>query len=191
MVGTAGKLAASFLSASVIAASIASAAPAERFEVVGGCRGGVPNGAYELRMPDGQLRVAGAFAQGRKTGTFVFWTSRGARIAVVPYDDDAKTGTIARWYTTTTGGESGRRLEAPYTDNALNGIERSWHANGVLRSELRYEHGTLLSAQAWDRSGTLLPEAHARRLAAQDAAADERVLADLEAIVQDHLPRCE
>ena len=189
--GTTGKLARSFLLASIVATRIASAAPAERFEVVGGCRGGAANGAYELRMPDGQLRVAGAFAQGRKTGTFVFWTSRGARIAVVPYDEDAKTGTIARWYTTTTGGELGRRLEAPYADNALHGIERSWHANGVLRSELRYEHGTLLSAQAWDRRGAPLPEAQARRQAAQDAAADERILAELEAIVQGHLPRCE
>jgi hypothetical protein len=166
------------------------AAATQRFEVVGACRDGVPNGAYELRMADGRLRVAGAFAHGRKTGTFVFWTATGGRIAVVPYEDDLKTGTVARWYTKASGGELGRRLEAPFSENVLHGIERSWHSNGVGHSEVRYEHGTLISAKAWDRRGAPLPEAEARRMAAQDAAADERFLAELDATVRDHPPRC-
>ena len=32
----------------------------------------VPNGAYELYQADGRLRAVGAFAQGRRTGTFIF-----------------------------------------------------------------------------------------------------------------------
>ena len=142
-------------------------------------------------MPDGRLRVAGAFAQGKKTGTFVFWTAGGARIAVVPYDDDSRTGTVARWYTKRSGHELGRRLEAPFRDNVLHGIERSWHANGAERSEMHYEHGALVSARAWNESGWPLPEPQAQRLAKQDAAVDERFLAELDALVREHLPRCE
>ena len=189
MVGQAVALIRVALAAVVMIA--ATAAGAERFVVVGACRGGVPNGAYELRMPDGRLRVSGAFASGRKTGTFIFWTAAGARIAVVPYDEDAKSGTVARWYTTSSGRESGRKLEAPFSENVLHGIERSWHPNGVLRSESRYERGALAATQAWDRSGVPLPEPQARRLAAQDATADERFLSELDATVRDHPPRCE
>lgn len=194
MVGAAAPLARSSLGAVVFAATtaaLASGASGERFSVVGACRDGVPNGGYELRMPDGRLRVAGAFALGRKTGTFIFWTANGARIAVVPYDDDRKSGTVARWYTTSSGKESGRSLEAPFTDDVLHGIERSWHANGALRSESRYEHGTLVSVEAWDRRGVPLSGPEARRLAAQDAAAGERFLSELDATVRGHPPRCE
>ncbi|HXX82772.1 MAG TPA: hypothetical protein VEN29_02190 [Casimicrobiaceae bacterium] len=192
MVGAARTLARRTLAgAAVFAATIGLATAAERLSVVGACRDGVPNGAYELRMPDGRLRVAGAFALGRKTGTFIFWTASGARSVVVPYDDDRKSGTVARWYTTASGRESGRRLEAPFNDNVLHGVERSWHANGVPRTESRYEHGALVATQAWDRRGTPLPEAEARRQAAQDAAAEERFLSELEATIQGNLPRCD
>ena len=200
MVGAAGKLrpVPGGFPLAVIAATVAAAASsggavaaAERLQVVGACRDGVPNGAYELRMPDGRLRAAGAFALGRKTGTFIFWAASGGRVAVVPYDEDLKTGTVARWYTNTSGGESGRRLEAPYSENLLHGIERSWYSNGVERSERRYEHGILVSASAWDQRGQPLPEAQAMRLAAQDQTADERFLAELDATIQGHRPRCE
>src|SRR5437867_7796495 len=191
MVGAAGKLAGRVLTALLLAATTIPASGAGRLVAVGTCREGAPNGAYELRMPDGRLRVAGAFAQGKKTGTFVFWTAGGARIAVVPYDDDSRTGTVARWYTKRSGHELGRRLEAPFRDNVLHGIERSWHANGAARSEMHYEHGALVSARAWNESGSPVPEPQAQRLAKQDAAVDERFLAELDALVREHLPRCE
>jgi len=185
MVGTAGALA-----AGLMFAALAASAGAETFSVVGACRAGLPNGAYEVRMPDGRLRVVGAFAQGRKTGTFIFWTASGARSAVIPYDDDAKTGTVALWYTAA-GRELARKLEAPYSDNQLHGIVRSFHSNGALRAEIRYEHGTMVVAQAWDQRGTRVPDAQARRLAARDAEANERVYAGLEAVIRDHPPHCE
>lgn len=164
---------------------------AESFSAVGQCRDGVPNGAYELYSLDGRLRVVGAFAQGRKTGTFIFWTSGGARIAVIPYDADAKTGTLARWYIATDGrSEAGHRLEAPHADDRLHGIKRTWYRNGAPRSELRYEHGVLIEARAWSQTSTPLPDADARALAARDAETDRRFYATLEATVRDHPPRC-
>jgi hypothetical protein len=189
VVGTARQVAAL---AAVITATLGTTAArgAESFSVVGACRAGVPNGGYELRMADGRLRVVGAFAQGRKTGTFIFWTARGARSAVIPYDDDAKTGTVALWYTAA-GRELARKLEAPYSDNRLHGIVRSFHSNGALRAEFRYEHGTMVLAQAWDQRGARLPDAQAQRLAVSEAEAAERVYAGFEAIVREHPPHCE
>ena len=167
-------------------------ASAEAFDVVGQCRYGVPNGAYELRMPDGALRVAGAFSQGRMTGTFIFWSAGGARLAVLPLDNDARSGTVALWYTAPDGrSETGQKLEAPYVDDRPQGVKRSWYANGARRAEVRYEQGAVLEARGWTPEGTALAEEDARALAARDAETDEQTYASLRAVVRDHLPVCE
>ena len=167
-------------------------ARSEDYAVVGQCRAGVPNGEYELWDFHGRLRVAGAFSQGRKTGTFIFWTAAGARIAVIPYDADARSGTVALWYTAPDGQvEAGRKLEAPYVDDRLHGVVRSWHPNGAARAEYRYERGELIEARAWSDAGAALPEADARGLALRDADADRQVLEALLGVVREHLPRCE
>lgn len=192
MVGAARQAIALVGLGSLIAATlVASAASgAESLRVVGACRGGAPNGAYELRGLDGHLRAVGAFASGRKTGTFVFWTASGARSAVIPYDNDARTGTVALWYTGTRR-ELGRKLEAPYLENVLHGVLRSYHPNGVLRTECRYEHGELVSAQAWDTRGSVLTGEQARKLATRDVEANNHSLAQFDATIRANLPRCE
>src|ERR1700687_5890468 len=107
---------------------------AQTLDVVGACRSGIPNGAYELRMQDGRLRVVGAFAHGRKTGTFIFWNASGARVAVIPTKDDKKPGPVAFWYPGPGARrERQRKLEAPYEENRLHGIKRSWNPRGGRR----------------------------------------------------------
>jgi hypothetical protein len=163
----------------------------EDYRALGACRAGVPNGGYELRDADGALRVAGAFAQGHLTGTFIFWTAGGARLAVLPFDDDAKNGTVALWYAVPNAAvESGRRLEAPYVDDLPHGIQRSWHANGRPRAEYRYEQGVLADARAWTEAGEPLSDAAARGQAATDAAANAQIYAALLALIHDHGPPC-
>lgn len=161
------------------------------YVIEGGCRNGQPNGAYALRMADGRLRVVGAFAKGRRTGTFLFWAANGVRVAVIPYDDAVKSGTVATWYAEDTSrGESRRKLEAPYVSDVLHGVTRSWHANGRLRGEYQYEHGELVAANAWTESGARLPEAEARRMAGIDRAIAEKYYADLEQVVAANPPPC-
>ena len=165
---------------------------AQPYVVVGQCRSGVANGGYELRTADGRLRIVGAFAQGHMTGTFIFWSAAGARVAVMPFDNDAKNGTVALRYTPLDGRvETGRKLEAPYVDDQPHGIVRSWHPNGMPRAEYRYEHGVLSDARAWSDSGTALPGTEAERLAARDAANNDQFYASLLAVVRENLPRCE
>jgi antitoxin component YwqK of YwqJK toxin-antitoxin module len=156
------------------------------------CRDGAPNGAYELRMPDGRLRILGAFAKGRRTGTFLFWASSGARIAVVPYDDDAKVGTVAVWYSPSAPqAEPRRKLEAAFAAGVRHGITRSWHADGRRRTEYLYERGNLVAANAWSASGASLAESEARRTAEQDAVADADFLSGLERTIAENGPRCD
>lgn len=167
-------------------------AVAQTFDVVGSCRDGAPNGAYELRTQGGRLRVAGAFAHGRKTGTFIFWSSSGARVAVIPYQDDAKAGTVALWYIAPGASrELQRKLEAPYVADNLNGIKRSWNPRGGRRAEFRYENGVLTDARAWGEDGTPRPRLDAKAQAAADDLTDARFYEALEALVRDHMPRCD
>ena len=177
-----------------VAAAMAHAplAAAETFVVSGGCREGAPNGLYELRMPDGRLRIVGAFAKGRRTGTFIFWAANGARIALIPYDDEIKVGTVAVWYDPAVAkADPPRKSETTYVAGVLHGTKRSWHPNGNPRTELRYEHGELVEARVWSESGAPLSEAQALALAERDVADDERLYATLEATIADNAPRCE
>jgi antitoxin component YwqK of YwqJK toxin-antitoxin module len=189
MVGAARALAT--LAVACTTALPSGAAPGEASMLVRvACRDGAPNGAYELRSQDGRLRAVGAFAQGHKTGTFIFWTAGGARSAVIPYERDARTGTVALWYTAG-GRETAKRLEAPFRDDVVNGALRSFHPNGAQRVEARYEQGALTAVSAWDARGKPLAEGVARQMATRDLEANGRLLAGFEGQIQHNLPHCE
>ena len=158
----------------------------------GSCRDGAPHGAYELRSPDGRLRIGGAFNRGKRTSSFIFWTRAGVRIAHIPYDEDLKSGTLSLWYADARPGrDPQQKLEAGYAAGQLNGDKRSWYGDGRPRAFYRYENGALVEAQAWTGTGTPLPPAAVRAMALRDLANDERYYASLDAIVRDHLPACE
>ena len=191
MVGAARVGSLATLAAACVAAMPAAAAyGAEPLLARVACRDGVPNGAYELRGQDGRLRAVGAFAQGHKTGTFIFWTANGARSAVIPYERDSRTGTVALWYTAG-GRETAKRLEAPFSDDVMNGVLRSFHPNGAPRAEARFEHGALTAVEAWDVRGKPLPEARARQTTARDLVDNGRLIAGFEALIRHNLPHCE
>lgn len=182
-----------------LAAAVVLAAPPQwtfaataSYVISGNCRDGRPHGAYELRMPDGKLRVAGAFNHGKRIGSFLFWNAAGARIALLPFDDDAINGTVALWYLAANAKtEPKPKLEAAYANGLPAGDTRSWYPDGRPRAEFRYEQGVLAGARAWSAKGTLLPEKEARALAARDKAADEEFYNTLETIVRDNPPPCE
>jgi hypothetical protein len=162
------------------------------YVVSGNCRDGRPHGAYELRMPDGRLRVAGAFNHGKRIGSFLFWNAAGARIALLPFDDDAINGTVALWYLAANAKiEPKPKLEAAYANGLPAGDTRSWYPDGRPRAEFRYAQGVLAEARAWSAKGASLSVAESRAMAARDRAADEQFYNTLEAIVRDNPPPCE
>ena len=143
-------------------------------------------------MADGTLRVAGAFTRGKRTGSFLYWSSAGVRIAHLPYDDDAISGTVALWYSAGDARTEPRpKLEAVYARGRRAGGVRSWYADGRLRAEYRYEQGVLVEARAWNTKGAQLSDGEARAMASSDQATDEQFFATLEAIVRDNPPQCE
>ena len=165
--------------------------PGEAFAVAGQCRDGQPQGGYALRAADGRLRVQGAFSQGHRVGSFIFWSSSGVRVAHLPFDADALSGTVSLWYARPgRDAEPPRKLEAGYRQGVRHGQTRSWYADGRRRAELDFADGVLTSARAWSDAGVALDEAEARALAERDQAADAEYLDSLLAIVRRHLPDC-
>ncbi len=99
MVGEAARLTRAIVgiaAASMTAAIVA--APVPSWLVDANCRDGQAQGPYQLRTGNGQLRVVGAFNEGMRTGSFIFWTANGVRAAHVPYDNNLRNGTVALWY---------------------------------------------------------------------------------------------
>ena len=168
-----------------------SACAAQPFVPQGSCRDGQPHGNYELRDTTGKVRAVGAFNRGKRTGSFIFWSGEGVRIAHLPFDEDALSGTLALWYAGKSAREPQRKLEAVYSHGRLNGDKRSWYPNGQLRAEYRYERGELREAAATSESGKALAAADAHALARRDAATDDAFVASLLATVAAHPPRCD
>jgi hypothetical protein len=180
------------LTSTLAAAAPAKPTPPESYVVTGSCRDGRPHGAYELRMANGQLRVAGAFNQGKRIGSFLFWSSSGARLALLPFDDDVLSGTVALWYLPANAkAEAKTKLEAAYANGVPAGVTRSWYPDGRPRAEFRYEHGSLAEARAWGARGAPVPDADARAMAPRDRIADERYYNALETVVRDNPPTCD
>ena len=174
--------------AALLAVGVCQAQP---FTSNGNCREGLPHGNYELRDAKGNVRAVGAFNRGKRTGSFIFWSSDGARIAHLPFDEGALSGTLALWYSNKSTREPQRKLEAAYSHGKLNGDKRSWYPDGRPRAEYRYADGTLRLASAARESGQAMSDADARALALRDAALDDAFVASLLATVAANPPRCD
>jgi hypothetical protein len=155
------------------------------------CRDGSPQGPYQLRTPDGRLRVSGAFNNGKRTGSFIFWSNEGVRVAHIPYDEDERNGTVATWYPGRAGAEPARRFESAWRGGRREGLTRSWYADGRRRSESEYARGALVTTAGWSDTGTRLGDEAARALAQRDAEAADAEYAELDRLVREHLPRCD
>ena len=192
MVGEAARLirAMSFSAASLLAAGVAGA-PSPAWIVDGNCRDGQVQGPYQLRGSDGQLRIAGAFNEGRRTGSFIFWTANGVRAAHIPYDNGVRNGTVAIWYEGPPGREPARRFESVWHHGARDGPTRAWYADGHRRSETEYADGHIVRTIGWTDEGELASDTAARAMAEHDEAAIDAIYAALDALIRDHLPKCE
>jgi len=178
----------------VLAVPIARAASvdtADGMRVTGQCRSGQPQGNYALREAGGRLRVQGAFSHGQRTGSFIFWSADGERVAHLPFEADRLNGTVSLWHRAKAAeDELPRRLEAVFRGGRRHGTTRGWHPNGRLHESAEYADGLLVSVQAWDEAGAPLIDARARTEAEAARAAEDREIEALLATVRRHLPDC-
>ena len=189
MVGAArlGQAVAAIAAAALVSGAIA--APAD-LTTKGGCRDGRAQGPYELRDTRGQLRVAGAFNEGTRTGSFIFWRGNGVREAHVPYDNGLRNGTVATWYEGASDREPPQHVEAEWRHGVREGTTRTWYADGHPRSQIEYAKGAIVSSAAWSDAGERLADDAARTLAESDEHAADTAYARLNDLIASHMPNC-
>lgn len=154
------------------------------------CRDGRVQGPYQLRSDNGQLRVAGAFNEGTRTGSFIFWRENGVREAHVPYDNGLRNGTVATWYDGTPDREPVRHVESAWRHGLRDGITRTWYPDGHRRSETQYAKGRIVATAAWTDAGEPLSDAAALERARADEQAADAEYAQRNALVAGHMPSC-
>lgn len=176
--------------AGVLFAAQAPAAADEALRASGGCRTGRAHGPYQLRGGDGQLRVAGAFNDGTRTGSFIFWRANGVREAHVPYDNGVRNGTVAAWYDGPPGREPVPHFESAWRHGRRDGQARSWYPDGHRRSETEYVNGRIVASAGWTASGEPLSDAAAREQAQRDERVADAEYARHDALIRNHMPNC-
>ena len=191
MVGPPRRLTRAALVLAAALANVAGAATMATWVADGNCRDGRPQGPYELRTGEGRLRVAGAFNEGTRTGSFIFWSDAGVRIAHLPFDHGLLNGTVALWYEAPAGREPPRRFESAWRRGQRDGETRSWYRDGHPRAQTRYAAGRIVASAGWTDTGERMTNAAARALAQQDAAAVDALYVELDALVREHMPRCD
>jgi len=189
MVGAARVGHAVFAIAAAALVSGALAAPAD-LVTKAGCREGRAQGPYELRYGAGQLRIAGAFNEGTRTGSFIFWRGNGVREAHVPYDNGLRNGTVATWYEGAPDREPPRHIESEWRRGVREGTTRTWYLDGHPRSQTEYAKGAIVSSSAWSDAGERLAEDAARALAESDEQAADAAYAGLNDLIASHMPNC-
>ena len=177
------------VAAASLAAQLVAASPSA-WTIAGGCRDAHPQGPYQLRDEGGQLRIAGAFNEGTRTGSFIFWRANGVREAHVPYDNGVRNGTVATWYDGPPARDPARHFESSWRHGRRDGETRSWYPDGHRRSQTRYANGRLVATTGWSDAGERLSDTAARELALRDAQAADADYAKRDALIAGHTPRC-
>jgi len=159
-------------------------------QVDGGCRNGVPEGAYRLQTSE--LVVEGGYVAGAREGMFRFRTPEGARLAEIPYVGGRRDGVIRVWYRpeSSPGGRERRRLEAEVDGGIWDGASRYYYDDGRPRAEYIYVQGVLVGARAWNDEREPVAAEEAEALARADRVSDEQYLGVLEDLVRVNAPRC-
>ena len=191
MVGPAPRLTRAALVLAAALAQAAGGATMATWVADGNCRDGRPQGPYELRTGEGQLRVAGAFNDGARTGSFIFWSDAGVRIAHLPFDHGLLNGTVAIWYEAPPGREPPRRFESAWRRGKRDGETRSWYRDGHPRALTQYAAGRITASAGWTDTGARMADAAAGEAAQQDATAIDALYDELDALVREHMPRCD
>jgi len=163
---------------------------ATAWKATGNCRDSRAQGPYQLRSDNGQLRVAGAFNEGTRTGSFIFWRDNGVREAHVPYDNGLRSGTVATWYEGASDREPPRHVESEWRHGLRDGTTRTWYPDGHPRSQSEYGNGRIVSSSAWSDAGERLPEDAARALAETDEQTADAAYAGLDDRITTHMPNC-
>jgi hypothetical protein len=140
---------------------------------------------FVIRDKQQRLRVDGRTSAGRMTGMWVYYDSRGEKLATVNYRHDQRSGPAQLFYVTADGPAVGRlRMNGAYAGGAQNGMFESRWPSGGKKSERDFDQGILQGARGWSEKGTRLSDGAAMTQAIAESKDEEALLTELENFVQ-------
>jgi antitoxin component YwqK of YwqJK toxin-antitoxin module len=119
-------------------------------------RDGLLHGTYEFFSPENKMQYQGRYVQGKKQGVWTVWESTGLKLAEDSYEDGVKNGPTSLWYGSTynRGKSAGQiKLQAAFSKGEYHGTLKSYSPDGVLRSEVEFDHGKITRACFFDGKG--------------------------------------
>lgn len=139
---------------------------------------GVYHGKVEIWATPTIKKAAGRYLHGEPDGKWTFWDESGTKIAEVNYHSGTFSGAVILWYNTASGPRArGKvKLRGSFLDGMWEGSILTYFPAGRTRSERVYQEGIVTAAYAYNENGQRFTEADARRIAAEDEAADNAMV---------------
>lgn len=136
---------------------------------------------FIIRDKQQRIRVDGHARSGRMDGMWIYYDSKGEKLAIVNYRLDHRHGPVQLFFVTADGPAVGRsRMTGNYADGSLNGmIESRWASSGK-KLERDFDRGILQGARGWSEKGARMSDGDAMRAAIEESRAEDALLTELE-----------
>lgn len=140
---------------------------------------------FVIRDKQQRIRVDGRVRGGQMDGTWVYFDSRGEKLAVINYKLDQRHGPAHLYYVSADGPAAGRvRMSGSYIDGMPNGMVESRWASGGKKLERDFDRGILQGSRGWSEKGARLSDGAAMAAAIEEGRNEEALLTELENFVQ-------
>lgn len=139
---------------------------------------------FIIRDKQQRIRVDGRVRGGYMDGMWVYYDSRGEKLAIVNYRLNQRQGPAQLYFVTADGPAVGRlRMAGTYTAGTLDGMVQSNWAAGSKKLERDFDHGILQGARGWTAKGARMSDGEAMTAAIEESRSEEALLSELENFV--------
>ncbi|HEX2749041.1 MAG TPA: hypothetical protein VHM91_13630 [Verrucomicrobiales bacterium] len=140
---------------------------------------------FLIRDKQQRIRVDGRIRSGHMDGPWVYYDSKGEKLALINYHIDQRHGPAQLFFVTADGPAVGRvRMIGSYADGSPNGMITSNWPGGTKKLERDFDHGILQGARGWTEKNVRLSDGAAMKAAIDESKMEDDLLAELENFVQ-------
>ncbi len=140
---------------------------------------------FVIRDKQKRTRVDGRVNAGRMDGMWVYYDSKGEKLAIVNYRLDQRQGPVQLYYVSADGPAVGRvRMLGTYDGGSAQGLINSNWPSGAKKLERDFDQGILQGARGWKENKSRMSDGEAMKAAIDESRAEEALLSELENFVQ-------
>jgi len=139
------------------------------------------DGSIECRDPDGKLRMAGTFVDGKEDGPWVFYDSQGIKMADLAMKRGSLSGSCTFYYSSLApAGAAGKiQVEFLFDETGRTGYYSAFYPTGKKMIMAELQGRQVKTAHSWDELGKVDNPATTAAITVKAIASDDQLLADL------------